>query len=92
MGTAMTLWKDKIIWVNFPTAISTLPAHPPRDVKRFLVGCLESLIPGDRVALIVSTENRVPEESLMAMVDVMENATLPLSNELIGRLFASIGD
>jgi hypothetical protein len=90
--SALTLWENKFIWVNFPSAISTLPAHPPQAVKRYLIECLESLIPGERVALIVSTENRVPEQSLMAMIDIMESATLPLSNERIGKLYASVDD
>ena len=80
---ALKLWKDKIIWINFPSAISTLPKLPPREVKEYLAEQLRLLIPGVRVALIVSTENRVPEENLMAMVEVMEEATLPLSTAKI---------
>jgi hypothetical protein len=89
LKSAITLWKNKSIWVNFPSTISTLPAHTPRIVKKYLIDYLESLIPGERAALIVSTENRVPEESLMAMVDVMEKATLPLSEEMIRKLRVS---
>jgi hypothetical protein len=90
LSSAISLWQNKFVWINFPSAISTLPVHPPQEVKRYLIECLESLIPGDRAALIVSTENRVPEESLMALVDVMENATLPLSKEVIRDLYASL--
>ena len=86
IDVAMSLWKNKIIWINFPSAISTLPVHPPRVVKKYLIDCLGSLIPGENAALIVSTENRVPDESLMAMVDVMEKTTLPLSKESIRNL------
>jgi hypothetical protein len=83
LDSALALWKNKCIWINFPSAVSTLPVHPPQAVKRSLIDYLESMIPGERVALIVSTENRVPEESLLAMTDVMEKATLPLSKESI---------
>jgi hypothetical protein len=91
LNSAMALWKNKSIWINFPSAISTLPVYPPEAVKSYLIDYLESLIPGKRAALIVSTENRVPEETLMAMVDVMEKATLPLSEETIRNLRISSG-
>ena len=91
LNPAMALWKNKSIWINFPSAISTLPVHPPRVVKQYLIDYLESLIPGERAALIVSTENRVPGESLMAMLEVMEQATLPLSEETIRNLRATSG-
>lgn len=91
LNSAMALWKNKSVWINFPSAISTLPVYPPRVVKKYLIDYLESLIPGERAALIVSTENRVPEESLMAMMDVMEKATLPLSEEMIGNLRVTSG-
>lgn len=88
LNTAMSLWKKKSVWINFPSTISTLPARPPRAVKEYLIEQLELLIQNERAVVIVSTENRVPEESLMAMVDVMEEATLPLSKEVIGNLRA----
>jgi hypothetical protein len=36
--------------------------------------------------LFASTENRVPEENIMVMAEVMEKATLPLSKEIIERI------
>lgn len=90
LDTAMALWKNKVVWINFPSTVSTLPARPPREVKEYLIRLLESLIHNERAALIVSTENRVPEENLLAMVDVMEKAILPLSTEVIGDLYASL--
>jgi hypothetical protein len=86
---ALSLWKNKIIWINFPSAISTLPARSRREVKEYLIEQLRLVIPGERVALIVSTENRVSEENMMAMGDVMEKATLPLSRETIENIRAS---
>jgi len=90
IDAAISVWKNKILWINFPSSISTQPAHPPRKVKEYLIEQLRLLIPDGRAALIVSTENRVPEENLMAIVDVMEKATLPLSENLFDNLLASL--
>lgn len=87
---AVNAWKDKILWINFPSAISTQPAHPSREVKKYLIGQLRQLIPDGKAALIVSTENRIPQESLIAIVDVMEKTTLPLSENLIHDLLTSL--
>jgi len=83
IGKALSLWEGKIIWINFPSAISTIPKRSPDEVQEYLIELLQSLASGERVALIVSTENRVPEESMMAIVEVMERATLPLSRGTI---------
>jgi len=92
IGNALSLWNDKIIWINFPSAISTLPARPSSVVKEYLIGQLQALAPGERVALIVSTENRVPEENMMAILEIMERATLPLSREMIEEMRTSLTD
>jgi hypothetical protein len=89
IDTAMSLWKDKILWINFPSAISTLPAHSPREVKQYLLEQLQLLMHNERAAVIVSTENRVPEENMLAMAEVMEKASLPLSNEVLNNIRAS---
>lgn len=89
LDVAMSLWKKKILWINFPSAISTLPAQSPRAVKEYLVGQLELLIHNERAALIVSTENHVPEENMLAIADVMEKAFLPLSTEVIDNIRVS---
>jgi hypothetical protein len=86
---ALAVWPGKVIWMNFPSAISTLPHRPTSEVKDYLIEQLRLLIPGERVALIISTENRVPEENMMAIVDVMEKAALPLSKETIEHLRSS---
>jgi hypothetical protein len=78
------------LWINFPSSISTQPARPPRQVKQYLIEQLRLLIPDGKAALIVSTENRIPQENLMAIVDVMEKATLPLSEDVIDNLLASL--
>jgi len=83
---ALALWKNKIIFINFPAAISTLMGPNPQAVKRYLLEQLELMIPGDRLMLIASTENVVPEENIIAMTEVMEKTTLPLTRELVRRI------
>jgi len=86
VNEALSIWKDKIIWINIPSTISTLPGSSPHGVKKYLVEQLKLLIPGERAIVIASTENRVPEENLIAMTDVMERATLPLSRESVEKI------
>ncbi len=81
---ALSTWEDKIIWINFPSTISTLMG--PEDVKRHILEQLELMIPGERSLLIASTENYLPEENLMTMARIMEKAVLPLSKEAIAKL------
>lgn len=86
INEALSLWKDKIIWINFPSTVSTLMGSRPQAVKDYLLEQLELLIPGEKTMLFASTENRVPEENIMAMAEVMEKATLPLSKEVIEKI------
>jgi len=83
INEALSVWKKKSIWINFPQSISTLMGTSPDKVKKYLIDQLELMIPGERVMLVLSTEQRVPDDSMMAMVEVMEKATLPLSNRVI---------
>ncbi|MEM2180582.1 MAG: hypothetical protein QXP32_07170 [Nitrososphaeria archaeon] len=81
---ALAEWKDKIIWINFPSAISTAQGPNPQIVKKYLIELLEKSIPySDRIMIIASTENYVPEENIIAMAKVMEKATLPLDEKII---------
>lgn len=84
INEALSMWGDKIIWINFPSSVSTLMG--PEDVKKYLVEQLELMIPGERLLLIASTENYLPEENVMAMAGIMEKATLPLSKQAILKL------
>jgi len=86
LDRALSLWKDKIIWINFPSAISTALGPRPSPVKEYLLEQLEKTIPSDRIMLIASTENFVPEDNIIAMAEVMEQATLPLSKETIEKI------
>ncbi|MGQ9781278.1 MAG: hypothetical protein ACUVQ8_03340 [Nitrososphaeria archaeon] len=84
--TALQLWKDKIIWINFPSTISTAMGPRPSSVKEYLLQLLEKTIPGNRIMLIASTENFVPEENIIAMAEVMGKATLPLTKDVIEKI------
>lgn len=84
---AMSLWKDKIIWMNFPESVCVLGTEA---VKRHLLELLMSVIPGDRLTLITSTEHMVPEDCLLAVTDIMEKAMLPLSMQSIFEIQRSL--
>ena len=87
LNEALSLWKRKVIWMNFPSSVYLLG---PEAVKKHLLDLLEAAIPGDRLILAASTEIRVPEECLKAVADVMEKATLPLSKEKINNIRKAI--
>jgi len=89
INEALLLWKNKIIWINFPQSISTLVGTTPDKVKKYLIEQLELMIPGERVLLVLSTEHRVPDESMMAMLEVIEKASLPLSKKTIESIRSS---
>ncbi len=83
---ALSLWKDKIIWINFPSAISTALGPRPKIVKQYLLEQLKRTIPSKRVMFIASTENFVPEDNVMAMAEIMEKAELPLTEDLLQKI------
>ena len=66
-------------------------------IKKYLVEQLELMIPGERLMLIASTENVVPEENIIAMAELMESlrqrrkeATLPLSREVVQKICSGV--
>jgi len=84
LDEALKLWEDKIVWVNFPSAISTALGPNQQNVKKFLIEMLEKSIPyTNRIMVIASTENFVPEENLIAMAEVMEKIKHPIDRETI---------
>ena len=87
---ARSLWKKKIIWINFPSAISTVMGPRPKFVKEYLLQQLKLMIPGDRTMIIASTENFVPEENVVAMAEVMKKTTLPLTEEAIEKMLVNL--
>ncbi len=86
---ALTLWKDKTLWINYP--MSVYLSGGAEAVKRHLLDLLEKATPGDRILIAASTELFVPLESLKAITEVMEKATYPLSEQKIGEIKESIG-
>jgi hypothetical protein len=83
IGEALSLWKDKVIWLGFPAAIYT---SGPEATREFALRLLQEVVPGDRLVLTMSTENPVSNENLCALTAVLEHAELPLTSEGIDRL------
>lgn len=48
-------------------------------VQRYTLNLLRSVIPGDRLMMIASTENLVSDAALARLSAIMANATLPLT-------------
>ena len=88
VGLALSLWKDKTLWINYP--MSVYLSGGPEGVKRQLLNLLKEAIPGDRIVLAASTELFVPLESLRAITEIMAKATCPLSEEQIEEIEESI--
>jgi hypothetical protein len=89
IGEAPQLWPNKMLWVNFPSSVSTALETSLRGVKQYFARELGLMIPGDRVMIAASTENCVPEDSIAAMAELMEEVTLPLSTDVVNKLRAS---
>lgn len=89
ISEALNLWPNKILWVNVPSSVSTAPTASPRSVKQYLAQQLGLMTSTNRVMIIASTENYVPETSIAAMAELMEGATLPLSTDVLNKLGAS---
>lgn len=77
---ARSLWKDKVIWINFPSSIHM---SPPEKIRAHTINLLQEAIPGDRF-LIGITENipeTVLERSLKTISQTLqEKGALPLSS------------
>ncbi len=85
---ALSLWRDKVIWLGFPGAIYELQAPATRD---FALGLLKEVGTGERLVIAMSTENQVSNENLLMLTAVLEHAKLPLTPEEIARIEASLG-
>ncbi len=88
IGEALSLWKDKVIWVGFPGSIYILG---PEATKKHTLELLREVVPGDRLTIAMSTENLVSNENLRVVTSVLENADLPLTGEKIDRIEKSLG-
>lgn len=87
ISEALSLWKEKVIWVGYPGAVYALG---PEAVKKHALELLRSVVPGDRLVMEMSTENLVSNENLLMLASVLENAHLPLTEERIDRIERSL--
>jgi len=88
IGEALSLWKDKVIWVGFPGSVYVLG---PESTKKHALDLLREVVPGDRLCIEMSTENLVSNENLLMLTSVLENAELPLTPEKIDQIERSLG-
>ncbi len=88
IGEALSLWKDKVIWVGFPGSIYILG---PEATKKHTLELLREVVPGDRLTIAMSTENLVSNENLRMVTSILENADLPLTGEKIDGIEKSLG-
>lgn len=87
IGEALSLWREKVIWVGYPGAVYTLG---PEAVKKHALELLRSVMPGDRLVITMSTENLVSDENLLMLTSVLENADLPLTGDKIDGIERSL--
>jgi len=87
IGEALSLWKDKVIWMGFPGGVYELG---PEATKKHALDLLRGVGSGDRLVVEMSTENLVSNENLLMLTSVLENADLPLTQEEIDRIEGSL--
>jgi hypothetical protein len=80
LAEARRAWKDKVIWINFP---SSMHVAEPNQIREMTCKLLEQVAPGDRILFGV-TEN-VPDrswrQSLRAITEAMnEYGRCPIAN------------
>ena len=83
IGEALSLWKDKVIWMGSPCSVYALGSEA---TKRHALALLREIMPGDRLAIEMSTEKLVSDENLRVLASVLENAELPLTEEKIDKM------
>jgi hypothetical protein len=87
LDEALALWPNHTIWLGFPGAVYALGPEATRELA------LELLVKagaGDRLAIAASTENLVSNANLITLAKVMEQATMPLSSQLVERITAEV--
>ena len=83
LDEALSLWRDKAIWIGFPDSVYQLGAQATRERALSL---LEEAVPGDRLAVAMSSENPVSNENLITLTSVLEKAYLPLTAEEVDKI------
>ena len=85
VGEALSLWKNKVIWIGFPGSVYDLG---PNATKKHALDILREVGTGERVAVAMSTENLVSNENLRMLTSVLEKADLPLTKEKIDQIIS----
>jgi len=88
IGKALSVWKDKVIWMGYPGSVYTLG---PEATKKHALSLLREVVPGDRLCIEMSTENLVSNENLLMLTSILENAELPLTSQKIDQIERSLG-
>jgi hypothetical protein len=83
LGEALALWPNKAVWVGFPGAIYELG---PEETRQYTLDLLREAGSGERLVIQMSTENLVSNANLLAVTSVLENATLPLTPDVLARI------
>jgi hypothetical protein len=86
ISEALSLWRDKVIWLGFPGSIYELG---PSATREFALQLLREIGSGDRLVVAMSTENQVSNENLRTLTAVLEHAELPLTPKIIERISRS---
>ena len=87
LGEALSLWKDKVIWMGFPGSVYSLG---PETTRQYTIDMLKEIGTGQRLTVAMSTENLVSNDNLLAVTSALENAELPLGVDVIQRIGADI--
>ncbi len=87
IGEALSLWKDKVIWLGFPGSVKILG---PEAVKKHALNLLREVSSGDRLVFEMNAETLVSNENLLMLTSVLGNADLPLTKEKIDRIERSL--
>lgn len=87
IGEALSLWRDKVIWMGIPGSLYVMGNQA---IKKSILDLLREVIPGDRLAITMSTENLVSNEHLRLVTSILEKAELPLTQEKIEQIERSV--
>ncbi len=87
IGEALDAWKDKTLWLGYPASVFE---EGPKATIKHALDLLRDVGTGERLAIAMSTENQVPNEYLMVLTSVFENAELPLTPDKIDAIERSL--
>ena len=80
---ALEAWKDKTVWVGYPAGVFE---EGPEATTKHAINLLREAGTGERLAIAASTENQVPNDFLVLLASVFENAELPLKPDKIDEI------